>query len=90
MAKRTKEEVEASLKQMEQKESETTAKAEELTNTAVSIFRDENTGVWNLVRIKYNPATGLVGNIEAVPGGPDKAFASEKFKIAAVKEVGVV
>lgn len=55
-----------------------------LTHTSVSIAQINNK--WHLVKIKYNPNTGDVGDAEFIEV-EDKADALYRFKISAADEV---
>ena len=56
----------------------------ELTHTAISIVKTN--GKWHLVKIKYNPETKEVGDVELVPQD-DKMDAVYNFKIVAGDEI---
>lgn len=88
MAKRAKEELDKALGELKVNEEKIEEKQNELTHLALGTFRGEN-GDWFLARIKFNPTTGQVGEIEREEAGEIKSLAAERFKIAAVRE-GVV
>lgn len=85
MAKRGKEELEKALGELQVIEEKAEEKQNELTHVALGTFQASD-GKWYLARIKFNPSTGNVGDMEREETGESKALAIERFKIAAVKE----
>lgn len=57
-----------------------------LSHTALGVFKDSKSGEWILARIKYDPISGTVGEIEEEIADL-QMYAREKFKIAAAHEV---
>jgi hypothetical protein len=56
----------------------------ELNQLALSTYQDSTTKKWMLVKIKYDPVTNTVGEIERKQA-EDKASVIEMFKLAAVE-----
>ena len=59
-------------------------KKAELTNSALGLVRNGNQ--MDIIRIKYNPITKEVGEVEVVASEDDRKTGEERFKILTVKE----
>ena len=61
-------------------------KKPELTHLALGTYVDEK-GYYHLVKIKYNPLTGDVGELETEPSqSPARGIVADMFKTTAVKQ----
>lgn len=59
-----------------------------LTNVALSIYKNINDGTWHLVKVQYNPHTGETGNFSDKSTGSNfRDEAEYQFKLAAVEQV---
>lgn len=55
-----------------------------LTHSALSLVRNGNN--MDVIRIKFNPTTKEVGEVEIVATSPDRKTGEERFKILTVAE----
>lgn len=59
-----------------------------LTNIALSIYKNINDGNWYIAKMQYNPTTGETGNFSAKSTGSSYRDEAEyQFKLAAVEQV---
>lgn len=57
-----------------------------LTHTAVGLAQIPETREWVLVKIRYNPSTGQMGELERSPAD-DRGHGIERFKVEAARDV---
>jgi len=60
----------------------------DLTHTALGVYKDEETGKWQIAKMKFNPETGSVGEFERIISDEgSKEAVIYKFKIQAAMDV---
>lgn len=60
---------------------------EGLTEDAFGIYKDMKTSEWKVAHIKYNPATGETGKVEAIQTGGFRDMAIEQFRITVARRL---
>lgn len=64
------------------------ARKTDLTNVALSIYKNISDGTWHVVKVQYNPNTGETGNFSSKSTGTNfRDEAEYQFKLAAVEDV---
>ncbi len=59
-----------------------------LTNIALSIYKNIDDGTWHIVKVQYNPHTGETGNFSSKSVGSNfRDEAEYQFKLVAVEDV---
>lgn len=58
----------------------------ELTHNALSLYKDEVTGMFHLVKIRYNPLTKQIGEYELISCSTERMEMNERFKIEVVNQ----
>lgn len=61
----------------------------ELNETAFSIVKNPNNGMWAVVKIKFDAATGTTGKAEFLNEDNDRSLVRERFKIT-VAQSGIL
>lgn len=59
------------------------------TNTALSFFKDKETGLWTLVKVMFDPISKVAGSLEVVETAYSRSEIEEKFKITASRQIFV-
>lgn len=58
-----------------------------MTNTALSFYKDKENGMWTLIKVMFDPVTKVTGQLEVLEVAQNRSEIEEKFKITAARQI---